>query len=110
MAGETFDLMDDGAILSINSPQSHVSGGPYNVVYKDIGDRWVIVAIDWDDTPRLAIRWFWDSMGNPVSRAHPTWFVIPDTLAPPILNGLPLSLKFRKKIEHYLITGKIEGK
>lgn len=107
MSGANFDLTDDAAILKINSPQNSV-GGPYRVVYKDIVDRWVIVAFDWNGEPRLGIRWFWDSKGNPLSTGYPIWFVMPTPLYKSTLNGLPLDIKARNEIEKFLL-GEING-
>lgn len=105
--GETFPLDDDREILGINSPRDRV-GGPYVVVFKNVEDRWAIVAMDWEGEPRLGIRWFWGNGGNPFSSAHPTWLVIPPELSKSILFGLPLAHKFSDRLEEYL-TGKISG-
>lgn len=101
MAGQDFDLTDNSKILSISSPRKSVNG-PYAVVYKNIDERWAIVALDWNEEPSLGIRWFWDSMGNPISTGHPIWFIIPKELVVSTLNGLPLSFHSRRKIEQFL--------
>jgi len=108
MSGENFNLEVDEEILKINSPKTSVRG-PYVVVYKNIKEKWAIVALDWDKEPRLGIRWFWGGGGNPFSSANPTWLIIPSALTNSILNGLPLNYDFRKSLEKYL-TGEIEGK
>ena len=105
--GESFSLEDDSKILEINSPKDEV-GGPYVVVFKELEGRWAIVAMNWDGEPRLGIRWFWGSSGNPLSSGHPTWLVIPPELSKSILFGLPLAHKFSDTLEEYL-TGKISG-
>jgi hypothetical protein len=64
LGGETFPLDDDSKILELNSPQSRVRG-PYVVVFKELEERWAIVAMDWEGKPRLGIRWFWGNNGNP---------------------------------------------
>lgn len=107
MSGKDFNLNDDDLILKINSPQSSV-GGPYKVVYKDLVERWVIVAFDWDNRPSLGIRWFWDSKGNPLSTGYPIWFVIPSSLYKSTLDGLPLAYSARIELEKFLM-GEIEG-
>lgn len=107
MAGESFDLTIDADILNLNSPL-HSVGGPYNIVYKNITERWAVVALDWDGEPRLGIRWFWGSTGTPNARGYATWFVIPPTLVNSILDGLPLHFQFRKKIEKFL-NGELSG-
>ncbi len=106
-AGENFPLHDDSRILEINSPQNSV-GGPYVVVYKNMEERWAIVALDWDEEPCLGIRWFWGSSGNPISTTYAIWLVIPNLLKTPILSALPLDTRFRKKLDDFL-TGKIQG-
>ncbi len=107
MSGENFDLGNDSKILSINSPQNSV-GGPYVVVYKNLDERWAIVAMDWDEEPRLGIRWFWGNGGNPFSSANPIWLVVPPSLSRNMLSGLPLDHIFSGKLDDYL-TGKITG-
>ena len=107
MTGFNFNLKDDNLILGINSPKCSI-GGPYVVVFKNIEERWAIVAMDWDDEPRLGIRWFWKNAGNPFSSSHPTWFVIPSQLNNSILNELPLDHTFKMKIGKFL-TGDIKG-
>lgn len=105
--GETFPLECDSAILEIKSPKDRV-GGPYVVVFKNLAERWAIVAMDWEGEPRLGIRWFWESNGHPSGRGYPTWFVIPSELSKNVLFGLPLAHKFSDRLEEYL-TGKISG-
>lgn len=107
MAGETFDLTDDNNILSLRSPKASI-GGPYRVVFKNIEERWVIVAIEWNNEPRLAMRWFWGNGGNPFSSGNPTWLVIPNSLSNSTLNGLPLDFKLHSKLVDFL-AGKIAG-
>ena len=104
--GATFRLKDDSKILGINSPKKSV-GGPYVVVCKNLEERWAIVAMDWDEEPRLGIRWFWGSNGHPSVRGYPTWFVIPPTLSK-ILVGSPLAHEYSGRLEEYL-DGKISG-
>lgn len=107
MAGENFDLTNDNNILSLNSPKASV-GGPYRIVYKNLEERWVIVAMDWNEEPRLAMRWFWGNGGNPFSSGNPTWLVIPSSLSNSILNGLPLDFMFYSRIVDFL-AGKTHG-
>lgn len=80
--GKDFDIKDDSKILQIDSPKAHLSG-PYTVVFKNLDERWAIVALDWgkEKKPRLGIRWFWDNSGNPFSSGNGTWFVIPPSLS-----------------------------
>ncbi len=105
--GEDFDLTDDSKILRIDSPQENLSG-PYNVIYKDLNERWAIVTIKWDKKPCLGIRWFWDVTGMPNGHGYSTWFVIPDEIAFSILNGLPIKPAMKLKVQDFL-AGKIKG-
>jgi len=95
------------AAFKINSPKSNV-GGPYVVVYESLEERWAVVALDWDNEPRLGIRWFWGNGGNPFSSSYPIWLIIPPSLSKNILSGLPLPHKFSGQLEEFL-TGKISG-
>jgi len=107
MAGDKFDLTNDHNVLSLNSPKNSV-GGPYKVVYKDIDERFVIVALDWNDVPSLAMRWFWGNGGNPFSSGHPTWFVYPSSLLTGLLNSLPLDFNLRRNLDSFL-AGEMAG-
>ena len=106
--GENFPMENDKMILQINSPRASLSG-PYAVVFKDLEERWAIVAIDWDDAPRLGMRWFWGNGGNPFSTGHGTWLVIPPSLSKNILSGLPIDHTFSGQVDDFL-CGKIKGK
>lgn len=107
MSGEDFDLNVDKEILGLASPRESV-GGPYVVVYKNLEQRWAIVALDWDNEPRLGIRWFWGNAGNPFSSGHPTWFVVPSPLSRAVLSGLPLQHSFQRRVDDFL-AGSISG-
>jgi hypothetical protein len=105
--GEAFPLEDDSKILQINSPRANLSG-PYIVVFKNLTERWAIVAIEWDEEPRLAIRWFWDGGGNPFSSGNGTWLVVPPSLSRSMLSGLPLDHAFSRRLDDFL-SGVIPG-
>ena len=107
MCGINCKIENDEEILKINSPKDRC-GGPYVVVYKSVEKRWAIVALDWDNEPMLAMRWFYSTKGNPVSNFQPIWFIIPDMLYQAILNGLPLEYRFRDAINRFL-AGEING-
>lgn len=72
MGGENFPLDNDAQILSLSSPKRSV-GGPYAVVYKNLDERWAIVALDWDAEPRR---------GNPVvlGRRRKPFLLVPSDL------------------------------
>ena len=107
MGGESFPLEDDEKILEINSPKKLV-GGPYVVVFKNLDERWAIVAMDWDSEPRLGIRWFRGNGGNPLSSGKPIWLVIPPSLSKNILYGLPINHKVSHMFDDFL-AGKVLG-
>ena len=104
--GASYDLGDE-SILKINSPRSSV-GGPYAVVFKNTDERWAIVAFDWEESPRLGIRWFWGNGGNPFSSGHGTWLVVPESLSKSILSGLPIPHAFSSRVDDFL-SGRITG-
>ncbi len=79
------------------------------MVYKTIPQRWAIVALHWGDEPRLGIRWFWDSNGNPISTGYPTWFIIPSLLQYTILLSLPIENKLKDDVNLFLVGG-LNGK
>lgn len=107
-AGSSFNLNIDSNILSINSPIGRITNGPHKVIWKDINERWAIIAFEWDEEPGLGIRWFWDKAGHPIARGHSVWMVIPTNLSNAILNGLPLDVNFRGRIDKFLL-GEING-
>ena len=108
MCGENFPLDNDNRILEIWSPRRSVEG-PHIVVFKNLDERWAIVAMDWDREPRIGIRWFWGNSGHPSARGYPTWFVVPPSLSQSILSGLsPLGREFSGRLKKYL-TGRMSG-
>lgn len=100
-AGESYNLSNDKNILKINSPANAIEG-PFDVVYKDIKERWAIVTLLWNSKPHLGIRWFWGSMGEPNSRGCSTWFIIPQNITLSILGGLPLDVEKYNEIINFL--------
>lgn len=102
--GYGVNLENDDEILKINSPKNKV-GGPYFVIFKETQERWAIVALKWDNQPRLGIRWFFGNGGNPFSTGYPIWLIIPPQLSLGILSTLPIEFKFRKVIEDFLSLG-----
>jgi len=105
--GLGFPIEKDEELLKINSPQASL-GGPYVVVFKNIEERWAIVALTWDGAPRLGIRWFWGTNGQPGSMTHGTWLLIPPSLSKGILASLPLDHAFSGKLDDFL-RGKLKG-
>ena len=98
--GDALDMSDDDAILEIKSPQDFV-GGPHCVICRNIEERWAIVALDWETHPRLGIRWFHGTSGNPQSRGHPTWFVVPQKLNQAILAALPIDAEVMQEVNQH---------
>lgn len=105
--GDKFPIEQDAEILQIDSPRANLTG-PYVVVFKNLEERWAIVAFDWDGEPRLGIRWFWGNGGNPFSSGHGTWLVIPPSLSRNVLSGLPLDHSFAGRLDDFLCK-KIQG-
>jgi hypothetical protein len=53
---------------------------------------WALAVGLWDKEPAMVIRWNGDEkqpLGNPVSRANPTWFVLPEDFWAPALALVP---------------------
>jgi len=107
MCGIDFVLENDEEILKINSPRKRLTG-PYAVVYKNVPQRWAIVAMDWNDEGEkkkhhtLGIRWFFGKNGNPNSRRYATWLVIPEPLHHAVLECLPMDSQIRDEIYRFL--------
>jgi hypothetical protein len=74
-AGKDFNLEDDDSILQFKSPINLV-GGPYSIVYKNVEERIVIVAMEFDGQPCLGIHLFKDETGWPSSRGIPVWCAV----------------------------------
>lgn len=102
-AGTDFPLENDQRVLNINSPQNSVDG-PYEVIYRNIDERWAVVTLRWDNEPCLGIRWFWGNNGNPSSRSYATWLVIPDALADGVLSGLNIDESKRTNVKKFLLN------
>jgi hypothetical protein len=53
-------------------------------------NSWSVAEVNWGGDDRVAIRWNGldgeDGVGNPQSRGHPTWFVVPDPLKEAVLK------------------------
>jgi hypothetical protein len=77
------------------SPKASVEEGSVKVVYDgkewqqdDPWAGWSVAELVWDGAPAVGIRWNGDGrgVGNPQSRGVPTWFILPDELAPVVLK------------------------
>jgi len=54
-------------------------------------DGFAVASLMWDDRPALGMRWNGhpkNPIGNPQSRGIPTWFIVPDELAPAVRAAL----------------------
>jgi len=100
--GEICDFSTDDDILSINSPESMV-GGPYLVMHKNPEQRYALVALDWNGEPKIGIRWFWESVGNPQSSGFPTWTILPDDLYRTLHNHFPLDAKNACHVNKFIV-------
>lgn len=92
-------------ILSVNSPKDFVRG-PYAVVLKNDVDMWAIVALEWEGTPTLGMRWFNSDLGFPSSYGNGIWIIIPEELHRGLLTSV--SLKTAVHVQDFL-SGKITG-
>ncbi len=80
------NVTEENAKLMI-FPKQHV-GSVKKILCVDEVDRWALAVIPWDGRFRLATRWFWSRIGDPNSRGYPTWHVLPDEFAKPLLTDL----------------------
>jgi hypothetical protein len=68
---------------TVVSPRNRIRS--VDVLYDDGAGSWSVALLDYDGRERLGIRWNGENgesgIGNPQSRARPTWFVLPDELA-----------------------------
>jgi hypothetical protein len=64
------------------------------VIYNGGENSWSLARMKWDNSPVIAMRWNGGSsngrpsIGNPQSRGHATWFVVPDDVGEYIEIGL----------------------
>lgn len=104
-----FELDEDGWIEvtydnaeKIEFPRQKI-GSIKKILHIDTIDRWAVSFLLWENKHRLATRWFWSRIGDPNSRGYPTWHILPDELAKPILNDLLNNNKISKKDFDYCI-------
>jgi len=60
-----------------------------DVLYNTGPGGWAVARLNWENEERLGIRWNGaegPGVGNPQSRAVPTWFVLPDELTAVVLQ------------------------
>jgi hypothetical protein len=72
---------------TVTSPQRRLKA--LRVIHHAVD--WSLAIGIWDGSRVLLVRWNGDarqSMGNPVSHANPTWFVLPHDFRDLILNNL----------------------
>lgn len=101
--GESCDFTNDCDILSINSPESMV-GGPYLVIHKDAEQGYALVALNWNEEPKIGIRWFGGDVGNPQSSGYPTWTILPEDLYRALHNRFPLNTKHAYHVDKFFIS------
>ena len=93
------EILKNEEIFAVNSPKGRV-GGPYAIIHKT--QYWALVAMGYNNKPRLGIRWFVGGIGTPSSRGNKTWFVLPEEVYMGILNTLPLMLRQRQVLNEFL--------
>lgn len=62
-----------------------------DVLYNAGPGGWSVARLQWEGEERLGIRWNGadgPGVGNPQSRAVPTWFVLPDELTAVVLQAV----------------------
>ena len=62
-----------------------------DVLYNAGPGGWSVARLEWEGEERLGIRWNGaegPGVGNPQSRAVPTWFVLPDELTAVVLQAV----------------------
>jgi hypothetical protein len=72
----------------VTSPQKRLKN--HRVIFH-VSD-WSLAVGMWDNKRALLVRWNGDSehpLGNPVSRANPTWFILPRDLHNSTLQNIP---------------------
>jgi len=71
----------------VKSPKAHWT--LIDVLFAN--DDWALAIGEWDQKRRLACRWNGkdDSIGNPMSRGVPTWFVLPNEFIEHIMPLIP---------------------
>ena len=104
-AGDRF-LLTDTEILKIDSPRNSIE--VFKVIFIEKDERWAVVAANWDNEPRLCMRWFWGSTGFPQSHGWAAWMVITPKLADAILSKFLINPAERSKIDKFL-AGEIKG-
>jgi len=76
---------------TVRSPRNRI--GSVHVLYNSgpdpKGESWSVALLEYDGRPgQIGIRWNGREgeagVGNPQSRAKPTWFVVPDPLSDPV--------------------------
>ena len=82
--------------MSYTKPEDVVSPKEHWKLKRVLRDRgaggWSVAEGEWDGEPALAIRWNGEGTGkgNPQSHGRPTWFIIPNELAPIMKAALGL--------------------
>jgi len=69
-------------------------------------DSWSVAKLMWNGQPTIGIRWNGQGedsgVGNPQSRGNPTWFIVPEQLAPHVLEEAE---SLAKKSSRSLVAG-----
>ena len=104
--------LDTESILSLKKPQrpegsqaSGITGGPFSVVAQDDngrGDIWALVALQWDYSNVLGIRWFAGGRAGSGFPPRGSWLILPGQLWPGILASLELPNSYRAQISRFL--------
>lgn len=70
------------------SPKEFLRG--VRLLYDHGPGQWSVAALNWNGLERVGIRWNGEEgergVGNPQSRGHPTWFLLPEELQEAVLK------------------------
>jgi hypothetical protein len=107
-AGKDFNLEGDDLILR-SDPSANRIGGPYSIVYKNVEERAVIVAMEFDGRPRLGFHFFQDEIEWPSSGQIPLWCVISQDDSSKLLQYFEFEPGISESLYGFL-NGKFNGK
>jgi hypothetical protein len=75
---------------SVLSPKDRVKSVEVVFDKGPVEGSWSVAEIEWENSTRIGIRYNGDSIshkGLPQSRGNPAWFIVPEELAPAVLEA-----------------------
>lgn len=78
------------------SPMSRLGAESLNVIHTDVAKGWSLASMVWDGDQCVGCRWDGDlsdaaDLGNPMSHAKGTWFILPEPVASAALAAIKLT-------------------